>query len=66
MSTTNEMVQPPFYTPIPQNIKLSKLEGRGKVTIVQLPADTNDLTLGIRLDDNDFNGGDNYEIRISW
>jgi len=52
-----------------QEFKLTKLEGRGSVTIAESPAPGNDYTLSILLDDADakqFGGAAWYEILVEW
>jgi hypothetical protein len=50
----------------PQKIQLTKRAGRGTVSIEQFPSSTNNETLAVRIDDDDFGGADWYEIVISW
>ena len=50
----------------PQNIKLTKLLGRGTVAITEQPSRENDQTLAIQIDDGPFGGADWYEFTVSW
>lgn len=59
-------VSPAFRPGDPAKIKISKLAGRGPVTITQMPNSQNDETLGITFDDDSFGGADLYEIVVSW
>jgi hypothetical protein len=49
-----------------ENIKLTKLIGRGTVTIMEMPAPENQETLSIQMDDGSFGGADWYEFVVSW
>jgi len=48
------------------NIKLTKLVGRGTITILELPTPANQETLSIQMDDSDFGGADWYQFAVSW
>jgi hypothetical protein len=47
-------------------IKLTKIQGRGNVSIVVMPNKENDYTLSIYFDDDRYNGAEWYEIMIEW
>lgn len=47
-------------------VKLTKQQGRGKISIMEMPAPGNNQTLSIKLDDDDFGGADWYEFTLSW
>jgi len=49
-----------------QKIQITKLIGRGTVSVEEFPTPANNETLAVRIDDDDFNGADWYEIAISW
>jgi hypothetical protein len=48
------------------NIKLTKLAGRGIISIAEMPTPQNQETLSIQLDDSDYGGADWYEFVVSW
>lgn len=50
----------------PQNIKLSKRQGRGTVAIIEMPSRENDQTLAIQMDDGPIGGAAWYEFTVSW
>ncbi|MBN2431239.1 MAG: hypothetical protein JXQ27_07180 [Acidobacteria bacterium] len=49
-----------------QDVTLYKLDGRGKVEIVEQPGSWNNYTLRVRLDDSDKGGVDNYRFGLKW
>ena len=49
-----------------ENIKLTKLIGRGTITIMELPSPQNQETLSIQMDDGSFGGADWYKFVVSW
>ena len=59
-------LNPPFRARSGQKIQVTKLSGRGVVSIQQFPSADNDQTLTARIDDDEFGGADWYEIGISW
>ena len=50
----------------PQDIKLTKLLGRGTVAITEQPSRENGQTLAIQVDDGPFGGAASYEFTVSW
>ncbi|MGA3283200.1 MAG: serine/threonine-protein kinase [Verrucomicrobiota bacterium] len=66
VSTEFAGLNPIFRPHDPQKIQITKRTGRGIVSIEQFPAPANDETLAVRIDDDDFDGADWYEIVISW
>lgn len=48
------------------NVKLTKLIGRGAVLIMEKPTAENGETLAIRVDDGGIAGADWYEFTVSW
>jgi hypothetical protein len=59
-------VKPPLRTRSGQTIQVTKITGRGVVSIQQFPSADNDQTLAARIDDEEAGGADWYEIGISW
>jgi hypothetical protein len=59
-------VSPAFRPGGPARIRISKLTGRGPVSITQTPNSENNDTLAITFDDEEFGGADWYEIVVSW
>jgi hypothetical protein len=59
-------LKPPFRARVGQKIQVTRLAGRGVVSIQQFPSADNDQTLAARIDDEEFGGADWYEIGISW
>ena len=59
-------LSPAFHPRDSTKVKLTQLKGRGAVSIIQLPASTNDQTLAFRIDDNSQGGADTYEVRVAW
>jgi hypothetical protein len=49
-----------------ENIKLTKLIGRGTITIMEMPTAENQETLSIQVDDGPYGGADWYEFVVSW
>jgi len=47
-------------------IKLTKIAGRGSVSIAEMPQQSNDYTLSILVDDNRYNKAQWYEFSIQW
>lgn len=66
VSSEFDGLNPPFRARFGQKIQVTKIIGRGVVSIQQFPSADNDETLGVRVDDDDFGGADWYEIGISW
>jgi hypothetical protein len=50
----------------PQNIKLTKRQGRGAVAIIEMPSRQNDQTLAIQMDDGPQGGAAWYEFTVTW
>jgi serine/threonine protein kinase/tetratricopeptide (TPR) repeat protein len=65
-SSEFDAVNPAFQPRDPQTIRITKRAGRGIVSIEQFPTADNDQTLAVRINDDDFDGADWYEIVISW
>jgi len=66
VQTLNEQVS--FSNPLPRaNVAVSvrKRDGRGQVSVVQQPNQSNNYTAIIKIDDNQ-SGADNYEIEMEW
>jgi hypothetical protein len=59
-------LKPPFRARVGQELQVTKLIGRGVVSIEQFPSADNDQTLAARIDDEEFGGADWYEIGIWW
>jgi hypothetical protein len=55
-----------FNQPRSENIKLTKLIGRGTITIMEMPTPENQESLSIQMDDGSFGGADWYEFVVSW
>ncbi|MGO8767002.1 MAG: hypothetical protein ACLQSR_17940 [Limisphaerales bacterium] len=49
-----------------EKIKLTKVVGRGTISIMELPKPANQETLSIKVDDGPFGGADWYEFVVSW
>lgn len=49
-----------------KNIKLTKLIGRGTITIMEMPTPENQETLSIQMDDGAYGGADWYKFAVSW
>jgi hypothetical protein len=49
----------------PVNIQLRRLEGRGRIQIVQQPNASNDFTAGVMIEDNQ-GGSDTYAFELAW
>lgn len=49
-----------------EQIKLTKIEARGEVTITEPPSEENGYTLSILLDDKRLGGAEWYEILVEW
>lgn len=55
--------------PIPQNASnfdITKNDGRGAVTIVQIPSASNDYKLIVRFDDDSQGGSDDYDVLLTY
>lgn len=50
---------------LPVPVSVRKLDGRGKVELVQAPSRDNDYTAIIVIEDDD-NGADDYEVELRW
>jgi len=64
--TLNE--QASFSNPLPRadvTVSVRKRNGRGQVSVVQQPNQSNNYTAIIKIDDNQ-GGADNYEIEMDW
>ena len=64
--TLNEQVS--FSNPLPRadvTVSVRKRNGRGQVSVVQQPNQSNNYTAIIKIDDNQ-GGADNYEIEMDW
>jgi hypothetical protein len=48
------------------HVKIKKISGRGKISIVERPSSDNDYTLTIKIDDGPQPGADWYEFTVSW
>ena len=66
LSAPLEGLSPAFNPRDSMKVKLTQLKGRGPVSIIQLPNSANDQTLAFRIDDNQWDGADTYEVRVSW
>jgi hypothetical protein len=54
--------------PLPRanvNVQLRKLDGRGRVQIIQQPSASNNYTVGVLVEDED-GGADNYAFELTW
>jgi len=49
-----------------ENIKLTKLIGRGTITILEMPTPENKETMSIQMDDGSFGAAAWYEFAVSW
>lgn len=65
-STVFARLNPAFNPQSPADIRLTKITGRGTVTISQMPGPENNQTLAIHFDDGSFMGADWYEVTIDW
>lgn len=66
MRTLNEQVS--FSSPLPRAdvaVSVRKRDGRGQVSVVQQPNQSNNYTAIIKIDD-DKSGADDYEIEMEW
>ena len=64
--TLNEQVS--FSNPLPRadvTVSVRKRDGRGQVSVVQQPNQSNNYTAIIKIDDNQ-GGADDYEIEMEW
>jgi hypothetical protein len=64
--TLNEQAR--FSNPLPRadvTVSVRKRNGRGQVSVVQQPSQSNNYTAIIKIDDNQ-GGADNYEIEMDW
>jgi flagellar hook assembly protein FlgD len=64
--TLNEQVS--FSNPLPRadvTVSVRKRDGRGQVSVVQQPNQSNNYTAIVKIDDNQ-GGADNYEIEMDW
>jgi flagellar hook assembly protein FlgD len=64
--TLNEQVS--FSNPLPRadvTVSVRKRDGRGQVSVVQQPNQSNNYTAIIKIDDNQ-GGADDYEIEMKW
>ena len=59
-------VHPAFPRVTTEQIKLTKLAGRGSVSITETPNRENDYTLSVFLDDDRFAEAEWYEMLIEW
>lgn len=59
-------LKPAFWPRNVENIQLTKVSGRGTVSIVEKPGSSNNQTLIIKLDDGGIGGADWYEFTVSW
>ncbi|MGH7940330.1 MAG: serine/threonine-protein kinase, partial [Limisphaerales bacterium] len=59
-------LNPAFMPHDPQTIHVTKLVGRGTVSLEQFPSAENNQTLAVRISDDVFPGAAWYEIAISW
>lgn len=59
-------LHPAFKPRNADSVKLTRLAGRGTITIVERPTPGNDETLVIKVDDGGIGGADWYEFTISW
>jgi hypothetical protein len=50
----------------PDAIKLTKVHGRGGMSIIQMPSPANHQTLAIQLDDGSYGGAAFYEFILTW
>lgn len=50
----------------PDGVKLTKVRGRGDVTILEKPTAANHQTVAIQIDDGPYSGADLYEVTVSW
>lgn len=55
-----------FSSNNPQNIKLTKRQGRGTVAIIEMPSRENGQTLAIQMDDGPIGGAAWYEFTVTW
>lgn len=65
-STVFAGLNPAFNPQLPMEIHLTKIAGRGPVTISQMPGPKNNYTLALHFDDGSFGGADWYEVTIDW
>jgi len=66
VQTVNEQVS--FSNPLPRadvTVSVRKRNGRGQVSVVQQPNQSNNYTAIIKIDDNQ-GGADDYEIEMEW
>lgn len=57
-----------FSAPLPRDdvrVSLKKIDGRGKIRLVEQPTSRNDYTAVVRIED-DKGGSDKYEFELSW
>jgi hypothetical protein len=65
-SVAFESLKPAFNPQSPEETRLTKLTGRGEVTISQMPSPENNQTLAIHFDDAPFQGAAWYEVVVNW
>ena len=64
--TVNDQVN--FSSPLPRadvRVSLNKRNGRGQVSVIDQPNQSNNYTAIIKIDD-DKGGADDYEIEVEW
>jgi len=64
-SSKFESVDPPLPS-LPLRAIVKRIKARGKVTILQQPAEGNQFTLIIEINDNQFGGPADYTIEINY
>jgi hypothetical protein len=58
-----------FTSPLPEwdvDLELYKIEGRGKVELIEEPSSWNEYTAVVRIDDSDDIGDSYYEFELAW
>ena len=66
VSEPYEGISPAFKPVELADIQVSKITGRGDVSIVQMPTPENNQTISIKVDDGKESGADWYDILVSW
>ena len=66
ISSPYREIRPAFPKVTADRVKLTKLAGRGPVSIAEPSDPANDYTLSVLLDDDQFGGAEWYEILVEW